>query len=260
MRAALTVAPGRYSGPGEAERLLGPLRPHVAQAFGETLDWLPAPRPWLDFVEERQALFEELPDADVIVGFDLPSGVKRTARCWVDLRVHPVHFAGELWTVVDQTGSIDEAAAGELAVAIELQPRLAEYESMGAFACQVSFDTALMRNGRSIRPDDVMEGLRAFAHRFEVVFVAPSPREPRGPWVTAALSLPNAVPSPWPIYELLARVRHVCTVTSSVGTEAQYFGCETTWLSSPRPHGAALARLDDSRLWSLLFQRARRAA
>lgn len=255
MRAALTVAPGRLTAPGEIARLLDPLEPVLAGAGALVTRWLPPPLPWMDWVASRDAQVADLPRADVVIGFELPDAVKRAARRWIDLRRHPVRFLGDLWSVTDQGGPLDAAALHGLAVDVPAQPRLAEYESMGAFACQVSFDSALMRAGTMIRPADVLEGIRAFADRFEATFVAPHPQEPRGPWVDAALSIPRALLSPWPTYELLARVRNVCTVTSSVGVEAAYFGCATTWLARPVEHGAPVARLDDARLWEVLLAR-----
>lgn len=260
MRVALTVSPGRVTAPGEVARLLDPLEPVLQRAGLSVTRWQPPALPWLDWVAFRDAeRAQGLPEgADLIVGFELPDSLKRTHRGCVDLRRHPVRFLGDLWSVADHLGPLGQEELGPLAVAIPEQPRAAEYASMGAFACQVSHDSALMRRGTMIRPADVLEGLRAFTERFEGTYVAPHPLEPRGPWVDAALSLPRALLSPWPTYNLLARVRNVCTVTSSVGVEAAYFGCETTWLARPIDHGAPIARLDDPALWSLLLARAAR--
>lgn len=256
MRVLLTVAPGRYTPADEVERLLGPIEPALRAAGADTVRWLPPAMPWLEWVAWRDS--DPLVPEGCIVGFDLPACVTRGG--WsVNIAEHPCHFAGDWWSIRDTTGPLDtDALAGALDLVAELpaQERAWEETGAGAFAAQVSFDQALMRNGRSIRPEDVMEGLRAFAHRFETLFVAPSPREPVGPWVEAALSIHNAALSPWPTYDLLRRVRHVCTVTSSVGAEAPYFGVETFWLARPAEHGAPVRRLDDPRLWDVLLARA----
>lgn len=260
MRAALTVSPGRFTAPAEISRLLDPIEPVLEAAGVAVMRWLPDALPWLDWLDYRETgVAQDVPrDVDVIIGYELPASVRRAASRWIDLRRHPVRFLGDLWSVADEHGPLDAGDLRKLAVSIPTRARLAEYTSMGAFACQVSFDSAMMRNGSFIRPADVIEGIRCFAQRFEALFVAPHPLEPRGPWVDAARAIPNAVLSPWPTYELLSRVRDLCTVTSSVGVEAAYFGVETTWLAEPIEHGAPVARLDDRRLWDLLFTRAER--
>lgn len=266
MRAALTVAPGRFSGPGEIERLLDPIRPAVAAAF-RVEDWLPPPMPWLQWLEWRDLAEpgEFAHPGHVLIGYDLPPALRRPPVRWVDLGQHPCRFAGQWWSVVDSAGpldawALDEAGLNDLVAPLPPQARREEDLGGGVFAAQVSFDGALMYRGRPIRPADVIEGLRAFAHRFDRLVVAPHPLEPEGPWVAAALDLPRAELAAEPTYDLLRRVREVCTVTSSVGAEAPYFGCRTTYLSAPRPYGAPLRTLADPRLWELVHDRAKAAA
>lgn len=257
MNIAFTVAPGRFTPDDEFDRLAALVVPALSQVADVEL-WRPEPQPWMAYAA-AETPGEPPEGTDLVVGFDLSPGfLNDTGYRWTDIRRHPIHFDGRtLWSLVDSwyDDVVDKIAAACAVEVAEPEPgRLGECGSAGLFAAQISFDQALMRGGRLLRPDDVMDGLRAFAHRFEVLYVAPHPGELSGPWVEAALSIPNAILSPWSTYDALRRVRDVAVVTSSVGFEAPYFGVRTTWLAAPPRISAPIERLDEVELWSAVLE------
>lgn len=237
----------------------GPAAPQQAnrQAFAETLR--PAlealghtvmvdemrPAAWLNWARRggRPGWVREWPEfAEAAVGFESPAwleGAPRGAPRY-NVRVHPLRYGGRAWSVHPR-GSLLNPPEESYALIKRIDgfacdypapaERVADLANDAVFACQVSFDCSLIDAGAFLHPEDVMLGIREFAHAFDTLYVCPHPLEPSGPWPKAVLrAIPNAVLSPWPTYEALRRVRTVCTVSSSVGVEAERFGCETVWL------------------------------
>ena len=139
---------------------------------------------------------------------------------------------------------------------VTLEPPEAEVRADGpaCFTCQVSWDATLVRGGRFIRPEDVIERIRAVAAAHDDFLVVPHPVEVENVWANAILRhVPKAKLSPEPAYPTMARSRKVLTVTSSTGFEAPYFGCEAEFLSQP-PEVSCPVRIDNRELWTSIAE------
>ena len=212
---------------------------------------LPRPLPWLAWLDRFDAGPYEF-GADVLIGFELPPAARRHPA-WIDVRLHPLRFAGRFWSVRSNIPGVNEAVAAH---GVEIEPPAAEakVEGLSCFTCQVSWDASLVRGGRFIRPEDVIQRIRAVAANSREFLIVPHPVEPDSVWADAILALiPKAKLSPEPAYPTMAKSSRLVTVTSSTGFEAPYFGCEAEFLSEP-PEFSCPVRTDSRELWASIVK------
>lgn len=212
---------------------------------------LTRPLPWLAWLERFDAGPYEI-NADILIGFELPPAAKRHPA-WIDVRLHPLRFAGRFWSVRSNIPGVSDAVAAH---EIKLEPPEAKnkIEGRGCFTCQVSWDASLVRGGKFIRPEDVIERIRAVAANYSDFLVIPHPVETENVWAKAILKyVPKSKLSPMLAYPTMARSHKLLTVTSSTGFEAPYFGCEAEFLSEP-PEVSCPVRIDNRELWASIAE------
>ena len=256
MKIFFTVAPGRRTALSALTEVRSVLVPPIEAAGFQVEYWQPPELPWLDWLHDAWAPFGEfsdslqVPPCDVLIGCELPPNVRINANHWLDIRLHPIRFMGtKYWSVVGP----QPLDIGPWVQPPQFQPHALKEAGAAAFACQVSYDSALIHEGRVLKPENVMEGIKAFAEGFTKLYVCPHPVQPRGSWVDAVLPLPNAELAGLPTYDVLRRVTDVCTVSSSIGQEAPYFGCTTTWLKQPFNYSPPVVLNDQ--LWKAVLSR-----
>jgi len=209
------------------------------------------PLPWLTWLERFDVGPYEF-NADILIGFELPPGAKRHPA-WIDVRIHPLRFAGRFWSVRSNIPGVSDAVAAH---EVRLEPREAapKVDGLACFTCQVSWDATLVRGGKFIRPEDVIERIRAVAAGSSEFLVVPHPVEIENVWANAILThVPKAKLSPSLAYPTMARSQRLLTVTSSTGFEAPYFGCDAEFLSQP-PEVSCPVRIDSRELWASIAE------
>lgn len=212
---------------------------------------LTRPLPWLAWLERFDAGPYEF-DADILIGFELPPAAKRHPA-WIEVRLHPLRFAGRFWSVCSNIPGVSDVVAAH---EVKVEPPGAEpkVEGLACFTCQVSWDSALVRGGRFIHPEDVIERVRAVAAAHDEFLVVPHPVEVENVWANAILRhVPKSKLSPELAYPTMARASKLLTVTSSTGFEAPYFGCEAEFLSQP-PEVSGPVRIDNRELWASISE------
>lgn len=212
---------------------------------GPPLEW---PR-WLQGYEA--GAFPALGGDDtLVVGFELPPCAKRHLPAWVDVRLHPIRFAGELYGIRSNLPHVDAVVAAHQ-VAVEgpgPSPVDATRYTEAVFCLQVHSDASLISGGRLVGWADVREQALRWAAPFERIHLIRHPLEPRSPWIAPMLAELRAVLCPLSAYEAMARHSHMATASSSTGVEAPHFGCEPTFLLR-RPDAPPPVHLDDRELW-----------
>lgn len=258
MRCVIT---GDVLRPGQDQnilRLYAYVAPFVADAFGEWPELrIGEPIDHQEWIRTYESGPYPVTTDDLVIGFELPPCAKRSLPRWVDVRVHPLRFLGvrghagwDLFGIRSNIAGIEEAAA-RVAVNVP-RPNFKAVRALrdaAVFTCQVHNDASMIRDGRLLTPADVWPQLIRWASRFGRVVVCPHPAEPEGPWPTILLrDLPHAQRAEVSTYQALASVEEMCTVSSSTGIEAPYFGCRPTFLYRP-PDAPPPIRLATPELW-----------
>lgn len=198
-------------------------------------------------VLEPDALFEALPDADMVVGLELPpwivAGAARRGIPFLSLAPAPYRFLPDLLASVHtsipvlasrlarhhQDATLLRPAAAIFAAGRRrrLGAPLLSRGRFGVLAGQMAVDAALVRDGCIETPADHEAAILALVGRVDRLFVCPHPYEPdRGPLLDLADRLPNAIVSTLPVYDLIVspHVTDVVALSSSVLAEAALFG------------------------------------
>ncbi len=205
----------------------------------------------------------------LVLGFGLsPAMIRALCRRktpFIDLEVHPVRFARDLYlrarTADSQAASALEAIAGDddtLAVDAALHQsnarlfgggqRYAAAGDIALFAGQARFDASLVKNGRLTSPEDYLADIQQIAAGHDLMLVRPHPYESDTSHLGPLLrTIPNSILVEDSTYALLTEVslRTVVALSSSVLNEADIMGKATCRLLTP---DIALESLTDTGL------------
>jgi hypothetical protein len=251
-RLIITGDVARYGQDINVRRLFELAAPAIERACGRRPGlWFGGPVSDAEWMARYEAGPYEVPGIDdaIVIGFELPPCAKRSCPRWIDVRLHPYRFAGEMHSVVSNIPGVAEAVARH---AVAVQPTIVVVDrdrSLGVVALQCSNDAAILREGRMLSLADFAEPLKAWASRSQRIVIAPHPSEPESPWTREALEmLPAATVAKPGIYAMLSRAARMACISSSCGVEAPLFGCEPTFLWRAPEHSPPVS-LQDENLW-----------
>jgi hypothetical protein len=199
----------------------------------------------------------------LVIGWGMPPSLQRciddSGASYLDVEIHPVRFTTHLHLcartndpVIEtmlRAHRVDEEAFWNHAAAMKayfarrgegtlFDPGL----RVGLFFGQTLVDLALVSDGRTVSPENVIEPLRQLAQGVDLLVVKPHPYEPvMRHLAPIARAIPNLAWTRENTYALLAASNTdvVCALSSGVLTEARYFMKQTHALIRPDRNAAA---------------------
>ncbi|HEY4249670.1 MAG TPA: hypothetical protein VGM87_00635 [Roseomonas sp.] len=208
-------------------------------------------------VAAAQWLETHMAGAELVIGFELPVFLMRflgdRGTPFLDVAIDPIRFGRDLFLAVRtndvalesvlRLNAVDEEivridAALLRANAIRQAGRVVGDPAarIAVFFGQTRIDRALVRGGRLARPADCLDRIAEVAKAHDLLLVRPHPFEADRTLLRPVLeAIPNARITLASSYALLAceNVRETLSLSSSLITEAPYFGMPATALLVP---------------------------
>ncbi len=219
--------------------------------------------------------------ADFVLGFGLPPLLTNMMLDrgipFLDIEVDPLRFGPDLFLTVSTNDEVlaadlsqsliaEEAFVPALAALLARERRTAPTSGffpgsrVGLFAGQVPHDSAVIADGKIVKPIDVLEKIKEIAAELDMLLIRPHPHWNSIEHLTPILeAMPHAIVTLRPSYSLLAdtSVTDVIALSSGLLTEARLAGKRSHQLIVPdrdRPLIAELALRHGRISWQTLLQ------
>lgn len=210
------------------------------------------PLPWDEWVSHRLHAVESyrqiLGEYDLVIGFELPPAAQQACKKWVSVDLHPHRWGMPMWSV--QANFLITRPKYHYPRPILHKEKSPPTET--CFTTQVSSDATLLDGVNLILAEHRIAEITAKLSTYQRVWVVPHPLEPNGPWVTALLTMPNALLYPGTAYEAMEEMQTMWTISSSTGHEAPFFKCAPNFLGTPKVYSDPVD-ITDPRLWEVIL-------